>query len=599
MKTKHAVLVVALFLSVSCAAFADRQLDRAEILQIFQELTSQPRKTWIAAGTIEAMHEEYRAPRITDSSEINRQINEKIAEYQSNPKKRELTEALQKMKLDAVPFNTRYRLSNEYTMTTAVTVRYDGKKFYWEINVNSRTDSVKPGKDLDGNYMTDHFNLDWNGRRIFAWDGEKYTVYTPSVNRAFVDSTASIPNVVNGPLTAAIIPWGYGYYTYDSLAATDSAAVEKIVDGQVQVHLTLNNSNGSTMLFVMDPAKDYAVLSCLRETNDHAVTSKQYSDYQLVSGSWIPRTILLERFEVDSNRLLASDLWDITAIDGSTPPVESFDVEYEEDALIEYASGVTDKPAMYRHSQQVDTELLLAERLAFAASEGSQQNCATAALKYATSQLGIDVSDSRLAGLVTEPSSETSLYAMKQFAEGLGLYCRAVEADIETLRNMSGCEIILHLPGKQHFVILESIDNDHVRIIDVASDKFYYRTDIGFFGMDWTEGTALLLSNNLISGEFTEIEDSQLYNITGASGYTCTKVLQESSYFTCDYIGLECVGDFIWFFKRWGCEAASSGSCNSSQMYRAWTTPCIQDPFNLEGCAVTGDWTIYWMLACA
>ena len=60
MRTTHFVLAMLSLLSVNCDAFADRQLGRAEILQIFQKLTSQPRKTWIPAGTIEATHEEYR-----------------------------------------------------------------------------------------------------------------------------------------------------------------------------------------------------------------------------------------------------------------------------------------------------------------------------------------------------------------------------------------------------------------------------------------------------------------------------------------------------------------------------------------------------------
>ena len=97
MKTKHFLLTIILLLSVSCVAFADRQLERAEILQIFEKLTVQPRKTWIPGGTIEATHEEYRAPKTTNLNEINNQINKEIQEYQSNPNKRELTEDFQKI----------------------------------------------------------------------------------------------------------------------------------------------------------------------------------------------------------------------------------------------------------------------------------------------------------------------------------------------------------------------------------------------------------------------------------------------------------------------------------------------------------------------
>jgi len=591
---------MAIVLSVSCSALADRQLDRAEILEIFQELTGQPRETWVPTGTIEATHEEYRAPRTTDPNEIASQIQQKIAEYQNNPDKPEQAETLRKMKLDAIPFNVRYGLSNEYTMTSAVTVRFDGEKFYWETNIISRTDTVKPDRDLEANYMTDHFRTEWNAKRIYAWDGDKYSVYSMPMNKAFVDSTATMPHIVNGPLTAGLIPWGYGYYSYDNLAAADTAAVEKTVDVQVQIHLTLNDSSGSETLFVLDPTKDYALIHYSRTIPGGTAKSRQFSDYQLVSGKWVPTTILLERFEAGSNRLLARDLWNIAAIDGNEPGAESFEIQYEEDAMIEHASVVTERPATYRYSASVDTDELLGERLAYAASEGTQpQNCATAALKYAAARLGKNVTDSQLAQLVAEPDNSTSLYAMKEFAEGLGLYCRAIETDIQAMKGLSDCQVILHIPGKSHFVVLESLDSDYVRIVDLANDEFYYRTDVNFFGMDWTEGTALLLSNNYIAGNFVEIDEGGLHGILGASGYSCTDLLQESGYVNCDIIMGQCEGVFVWYFERWGCEPAPSGSCSSDWMDRAWTSPCIEHPDNPGACTVTGEWTIYYMRACA
>jgi len=169
MKTRNFTPIAVFLLCVSGVAFADRPMDRAEILQIFQKLTSQPRKTWIPAGTIEATHEEYKAPKMMGANMLNSQINKEVQLYQRSPNKKELTEELQKMRLDAEPFNARYKLSNEYTMSSTAIVKFDGDRFYWEISVNSRTDSVKPGKDLAGNFLTDQFDLDWNARRIFAW----------------------------------------------------------------------------------------------------------------------------------------------------------------------------------------------------------------------------------------------------------------------------------------------------------------------------------------------------------------------------------------------------------------------------------------------
>lgn len=504
------------------------------------------------------------------------------------------------MKLDAIPFNVRHELSNEYTMNSTVTIRFDGDRFYWEIDVDSRTDSVKPGTDLAGNFMSNEFNLDWNTKRIFAWDGEKYTTYFLPGNHAIVDSTGTTPHVVNGPLTAGFTPWGYGYYSYDNLAAADSQAVERYVDGQIQVHLTLNNADGTRMIFVMDPTKNYAVISSTITGYGDAVISKQYSDYMSISGNWVPTIVLLERYEVGSNRLLARDLWEITAIDAAVPGIDSFNIAYEPDALIEYVSFITDKPVMYRYSQTVDTDKLLAERLSFAANEGLQrQNCATVALKYAVTQLGKEVTDAQLAGLVNESNNETSLSAMKQFATSLGLYCRAVTTDINTLRDLQNCQVILHIPGKKHFVVLESIDDGYVRIIDLANDKFYYRTNIDFFGMDWTQGTALLLSSNSLQGQFTEIADSALGNIIGASGYTCTRLLQTYHVIYCTELGGLCDGVYVVYWTRYGCEAAESGSCSMSWFLRCKTSLCIEDPYYPLACTVTGEWTSYYMKACA
>jgi len=600
MKTRHFVLAMLSSLFVSCAAFADRQLDRAEILQIFQKLTSQPRKTWIPAGIIEATHEEYRAPKVIDPNEIERQIKERVQEYQNNPNKPELTENLQKMKLDSIPFDVRYRLSNEYTMNSTVVVRFDGERFYWEINVQSRTDSIKPDKDLEDNFMTRQFDLGWNARRIFVWDGEKYATYFLPGNHAIVDSTGQTPHVVNGPLTAGFIPWGYGYYSYESLAAADSSADEKYIDGQTQIHLTLNKPDGSEMVFALDPGKNYAVMSCSITKPGNLIIAKQYSDYQLVSGNWAPATILIEQYEPGPKRLLASDLWHFTRISGDIPSRNSFDVEYENDALIEYRSAVTDNPLMYRHSPLVNTDLLLAERLTFAASEGAQpQNCATIALKYVASQLGKAVTDQELVQLVSEPDKTTSLYAMKQFAESRGFYCRAVKTDIKTLKGLNGCQVILHIPAKNHFVVLAGIDREYVWCIDLTNDKFYYRTDIDFFGMDWTEGTALLVSNRPIQGNFTEIDDDQLSNIIGGAGYTCTRLLQTYNVIFCSQVGGECGGKYQEYLTRYGCEAAESGSCTGSKMLRYKESPCIEDPYDPLACTVTGEWTCYYMKACA
>jgi len=591
-----------LLLAFSCSALADRQLERAEILQIFQQLTSQPGETWIAAGTIEATHEEYRAPQITDVTEIKGRVRQRIQGYLNNSERPEQTENLRKMKLDAVPFNARYELSNKYTMVSTEVVRFDGERFYWEINVNSRTDSIKPGKDLTGNFMTEEFNLDWNSRRIFAWDGEKFTTYFPSVNNSMVDTIGDTPCVVRGPLTAGLIPWGRGYCEYDSLVNSDSSAVEKVVNGQIQIHMVVNNTDGSQMLFVMDPEKDYAVISSSVTSVANSVTSTEYSDYQLVSNDWVPTNILIERYEAGSNRLLTRNLWNITSLDANIPQAGSFNVEYEDDALVEFSSDIAEKPLFYRHSEIVDTDQLLAKRLEILVSEGAQvQNCATIAMEYITDQLGKDVTEQQLAGLVSGPDGTTSIYAMKQFAQGLGLYCRAVQTDIETLKQLNGCQAILHIPSKEHFVVFDGIDENYVWTIDLADNEFYYRSNIEFFGMDWTEGTALLVSNQPINlqGNFTDIDDTELQNIVGAEGYSCTRPYQsEYIIFCAEPVGGICGGYYKQYSERWGCQSAAGGNCKGTNKERMRKALCIEDPYEPWVCDVAMPWTILFMLAC-
>jgi hypothetical protein len=482
-----------------------------------------------------------------------------------------------------------------------VVVKFDGERFYWEINVDSRSDSVEPNQALLGNYMTEQFDLDWNRRRIFAWDGEKYTTYFLPGNYAIVDTTGNTPHSVNGPLTAGIIPWGYGYYAYENLCATEFSAAEKYVDGQKQIHLTLTKLDGAESVFVLDPQRAYVVLSCSMTKPGNLTTVKEYSGHRLVAGNWVPTTILIEQYDAASSRVMASDFWEFTVISGDPPSPVSFDVQYEPDALIEYRCPVTDQPLMYRYSRMVDADTLLAERLTIAASEGTQpQNCATIAMKYALSQLGKHVTDGQLARLVSDPDKTTSLHSMKEFAQGLGLYCRAVKTDIQTLKNLYGCEVILHIPGKNHFVVLGYVDGAYVWTIDLASNKFLYHTDADFFGMDWTEGTALLVSSQpvQIQGRFTEIDDARLHNIIGGLGYACTNLLQEYNVIFCSYTGGLCWGYYEEYYTRYGCAAAESGSCSASRMLRYKESPCINDPYNPYACYITGEWRFYYMRAC-
>ncbi|MHC4159647.1 MAG: cysteine peptidase family C39 domain-containing protein, partial [Planctomycetota bacterium] len=213
-----------------------------------------------------------------------------------------------------------------------------------------------------------------------------------------------------------------------------------------------------------------------------------------------------------------------------------------------------------------------------------------------------DVTEQQLAGLVSEPNGTTSIYAMKQFAQGLGLYCRAVRTDIDSLKQLNGCQAILHIPGKEHFVVFDGIDDNYVWTIDLADNEFYYRSDIDFFGMDWTEGTVLLVSNQPIDlqGNFTDIDDAELQNIVGAEGYACTRLYQTYNVIYCaEPVGGICGGYYKIYRERWGCQADESGSCKGTNKERMRKALCIEDPYDPLACDVKTPWYIFFMLACS
>jgi hypothetical protein len=595
MKTMSLLLTIVASLCLSTAAWGQRTLSSAEVQQILQKVTSQPRKTWISVGTIVATHQEYGVPKTTDPTTIQQEINKAVQQYQNNPSKIEQTAALQKMKLDAIPFNVRYKLSNEWAMSSHVTVKYDNDRFYWEINVDSRQDSIKPDATLAGNYMTAQFNLSWNQRRIFAWDGQEYTTYSVSGGQATVDAAGKLPRAVTGPLTAGLIPWGYTRFSSASLTAAQISAKQNTAG---TIDMTISYTDGTSASLTLDPAKVYAVTKATLTSAGGSTATYTCSGYQQVAGNWVPFTITIERRNAGFNsKLPTSEQWTFTSVSTAAPG--SFNVPLMANALVEYCSPITASSAIYAQSNTVETRGLLVQRLAYAAAQGSRQkNCATAAVQAVASELGKSIPDSALARLVG-PDGRTSMYDMKRLAQSQGLFCRAVKTDLATLRSLNGVKAILHFPGKNHFVVLNEVNDRDVWVTDLSSRKFFYHQSVDFFPMDWSESTALLLWDRPISSQPSELPDAALASIAGGTGWDCNQLLQENDAAYCDSNLLTgCDGAVTIYFERWGCGSAPSGSCNDHQlMVSSQETPCIWDPD--WHCSVTGEWYYYYMSACA
>ena len=590
------IVCFVVFVCLVVPALADRPLDRTEVVDVFKSLTDQPRRSWISTGTILANHEEYRAAKTTDAARITEEIKKDVDAYVANPKKRELKEQHIKMMLDAIPFNTRYELSNEYTMKSTVTIKYDGNRFYWEIIVNSREDSVLPPVDLATNSFAHQFRLDWNQKRVFAWDNEKYTTYFLPGNYAMVTGS---PSGVNGPLTAGVIAWGYNRYGYESLCEAESSAV-KI---ESLIHLNLEKDQISET-FVLDPQKDYAIQSYSVNIADNLMEVRKYDDYQLSGSHWCPGRIIMEQFDLTTNpaRLTGRDVWDFTSVSNGTVEAKSFNVNYEYDALIEdYRFG--DHPLQYRYlppeapsARNIDLEELTESRLEIARlAEPASQNCATVSLKYVCRRLGINPSWEDLSRLVNSDKKSSALSEIQRFAWELGLTGVAVKTDVETLKTLGECEVILHLPGYDHYVVMAGIGHEYIRLLDLSQDNFLYRTEIGTFEGIW-EGTALLVANKPISlyGNVSPVEE-KLWSVFGASVcHDCNDVLQQYYYKGCTMENPPC--DIANKYpRRLGCNSLPGAA------------PCKENPLpkllvsNCEGfvCEPDGDWkTEEYMLSC-
>jgi hypothetical protein len=441
---------------------------------------------------------------------------------------------------------------------------------------------------------------------VFVWDGERYTTYFRPGNHAIVnENPTDIPVAVNGPLTAGIVRWGYGIFTLENLSGAESAAE---VDGEGHIRLRLNKTGAPEMVFVLDPAKDYALLSSSMEYAGGSSVTKIYGDYELVSGKWIPTSIIIERRGNNKQppQLISRDYWDFTSVSPILPQANSFRVPYETDALVEFYTPVSKKALWYRYYSEVDTDLLLQKKLEIALTKDSQsQNCATVAMKYVLERLGKNVNDQDLAKLVSGSNKSTSLYALRQFARDLDLHCLVVKTDIPTLKILKDCQAILHLSAANHYVVFEYIDDEYVWIIDLDSNKFFYRTKLSKFGLNWSTGTALLVSDKPLDPDpnDTLINDSDLYEITGSTeggltDFTCSDEIQKYKTLNCPIPDGLCGGRYWEWFNRYGCEPNSVGDgCQGTPMPGNRSMACINDgPID---CRTIGDWLIQPIRACS
>ncbi len=599
MKTAVILCTVAVSLCLPSAAFSQTTLDQAKTESILKQLTSQPRKTWISAGTIQGTHYERRDPVITDSATIDEKIAQAVTEYKADTAKNETSTDPQELELKAIPFNVKYKLANTYTMTSTEVVDYDGERFRWEITTSSRTDSIRPDATVATNPLIDAFQPDVNKYRVFTWDGQGYATTCNGGETVVVDVDNRLPRSVNGPLTAGLIPWGNDKFSYDSLADADIVATNSF-DGAVKtIHLSIAHSDGSATQVNLDPAKNYAVTSATLTTSSGFEVSYRLSDYASFDGQWVPSSVVVERKNVgEENQMPTVEQWsNIKVVSTAAPALNRFAVDLALNALVEYLTPAAASSSLYVNSGETDMDTLLGERLAYGLGEGKRyQNCATVALQHVASQFGKPVPHAAMTDLVNT-AGVTNLYDLKQSAQESGLYGRIVKTDVAGLRNLGTAKAILHLPSKSHFVVVDHVDNQYVWLVDLSNKTFYYPKSVASLPLEWTEGTALLLSDQPITGEFAGIPDAATKDtVGGTTGYACNRLIQEEDIVTCTQVGADCQGLYIFFFEVWGCGPAASGTCSTHEIISRQYTPCVMDP--VFGCTVFSNWYYKTTEAC-
>jgi hypothetical protein len=191
----------------------------------------------------------------------------------------------------------------------------------------------------------------------------------------------------------------------------------------------------------------------------------------------------------------------------------------------------------------------------------------------------------------------TSLHLLKGKLEETGLYCTALETNLDSLRNTKNAQIILHLPDNGHYVVLDHIDNTNVWTIDLTSRKVYWKTPIQQFLQQWKRGIALVVSDNPqnLSIEGTPLSTSDQQQIMGgdATGktYSCTEKIQASGDLLCsEPVGILCGGLYYTYWERYGCrEDPNGGVCTGDQMPGHVYTDCITDFYYPGSCTVSGQ----------
>lgn len=556
------VFLYSLFvLSLVVGVRADRLLNPDETETLLKQLTDSPRRQWLSQGKIQARHLEY---------------------YADENRVRESTE----------------------------TIYHDGSRMRLDVLLNEEQSTETSFPNSFSGQLNQDFKL--NQSRIFLWDGQKSIQYYKSADYAVVTAGQDTdPMASCGPMTAGIVPWGYGDFTYWVLMSQSPKAYEQYSDNQLQIVLEYTNETTTphiNVTFVLDPSKSNAVLSYTIE-NELALLRQMYQGYLKIGDQWSPTKVLIERFDKRSGtaKLLSYEDWQFNVIDAETPSEDIFSVQYKNGTTVELHPAGGIKTFLYDASDRIDISTILADKISLLGADQNSVNCATAAIGYIARRFSKELQQENLAQVISSDTQKTTLYDMKKTLEEAGLNCMAVTTDLDTLGKIKNCEIILHLALTNHYVILDHLDSDGAWIIDLTNRQFFSKQKIDNLMQEWNNGTALLVSDTVITppldATFRYLEIDKMTQIQGGDfgTYSCTEQIQTSRHVLCsDAIGgFLCSGMYYIFEERRGCiEDENGGTCVGEKKISYRYSHCDNNAYSQKSCTKSVIWTSRYIRAC-
>jgi hypothetical protein len=561
-------------------ATAQSNLSQSDMEALIQELTENPRETWLTQGSLNAVCVTYRAPALQDEQTLQSIIAEKSKGYINNNNKAQSTPALQAQFLEAIPFNTRYGLQNESTRVTSEHIIVDGEKFHCETSISSHQDSLTPGPHLAQNPYVHKCNLATNAQRVLNYDGRLKSEYYQSANLAIEEESLGTPGLPRA-LSAGLIPWGKGFLARESIMDSHPSASIRRIARTEYIVLEFQHEQASVSA-TLDSSKSLAVLDCTITRSDGLVTDYDLSNYVQVNSQWVPMSIYVEQHIPDDNqyRLLKSEQWQLDIQESFHPVITDFSPKYDEEALIKYFSPLTNSPLHYRYRSQINTDELLTQRL-FALTDIRPKNCATAAIEYIAQKLDVPLTE--FPATIVDYSGMTSLYDMEKFLARQGLFTKAVKTTADRLPLYKDYFVIVHLPDISHYVIVESVDSEKVWTLDLSSNDFYMSHTKDYFQVNWTDGIALLVSSQAITESAEpDLDPVQTQVILGGGGFQCLPEQVFERTYCSQTPGGTCVGYEEVYFAYSTCKPASFGQCEDSLTVLSYhlsycdNTPLIQ-----------------------